>query len=546
MLLSACGENTDIEESYEKNYSDTVTEQDYDPVPVIDEYVPVVFTCNDEYLMHALAFGRNPSRGVWNGNIYTNEYLGLWFYMPYTWIALPNGVLRWESQLRNDGEMPEAGALLTDEWLRSVGGLYIYDMSVINYRTEASVSIYFTQFRYPEVPKFASEGRSLSPPRIELPTFINTPGTIRIGQYYWHLIRDEWGSRRDHTSGSYVYSYRYKFINVQGLFARSIVIFRNSYSESLEDILRMFGCISTTPMPAPTSVLSERSTWQQSIWPEFELPRVNHPIIDTWTRKDDDSFFYIFGDDGLGWSSSNLPAYLWMIDGDQLRLFIAYSGDERSYTFTIEGDTLTLKGMYSVTYTREQHPLIGTWVSENNLAYVFRIGGYGNIESTNAHWWWEPFSWAIENEQLLILYDYEFEAIYTFSINDNVLTFMNPELPNEYIAFIREEAVTLMPGLPEPSPPPIGHPLIGRWVDEEEESMIFIFEADGVGSMIDFPRWTNTIRNEPFVWTIEDDFLTMFFEFTGAEDATFTIYGATLTLYGDEFVDGYERFIRQS
>jgi len=501
------------------------------------------FACNDEYLMHALMYGRNPSRGVWEGNAYISEYMGFWFYMPSAWVAAPNGVLRQISQLRDGREMPTEGTLLTDELLAYINGISTADMIISNYYTGASVIVSFTRLLYPEVPRFASPNRSLTPPRTELAELINVPGTVRLGAYYWHLFSYEWGSRRDTITGTYVYTHRHQFVNVQGLFARSIVIFVNNYSESLEDILNMFGDINTTPTPASEPVLPERITWQRAMWPIFEPPQANHPIIDTWTREDDYSYFYVFENNGFGSSDSSM--FLWIVDGNQLKRFAGWYLEEQVYTFTIEGDILTLEGSNSYRFTRGQHPLIGTWVLEDidSVTYSFWIDGSGNISAGRTR---ESISWVADGNQVKLFID-GYETIYLFSINGDILTFAYSEFLDEYYRLIREdEPVWRTFVMPNPSPPPACHPLIGRWIDEDYEIDIIIFKADGTGANVSFPTLgRDIVRKEPFVWTVEEDVLTLYFEFSGAEKGLFVIDGNILILAEDGSSREPLRLIRQ-
>ena len=460
-ILSVCDAITDYPYEYEvMETCDATIDEQCDSVPENTEDTPIVFTCTYEYLRHAIAYGRNPSRGVWNGNVYTNEYLGLWFYKPCTWIVTPPGVLGRMSQLRDGRQMPDEGVLITDALLDALSFIDLIDMDVNNYYTGASVSISFTHFHYPEVPQFASPNRSLSPPRTELAELINTPGTIRIGAYYWHLTsRYEWGAQRDFVSGNYVNTYRYQFVNVEGLFAKVIVIFVNCYSETIDDILLMFGDINTTPISAPVPVLPERIPWLRSLWPAFEPPFIGHPIIGTWVRDENAGYYYVFEYSGWGYSSSRYYDFLWIVEDDQLKIFSFYMHEVRNiYIFTIEDNILTLKGASSYEIYKRQpssiilpipspqppnHPIIGQWVDYNYMEEItiFNADGTGSrvlfqrfVMSTICK---EPFIWAVENDRLTTIGNFAINEITIFEIDGNILTLYDEPYTGMYTRFIR-------------------------------------------------------------------------------------------------------------
>jgi len=462
----------------------------------VEPIIPQMFGTVEEYLWHALLYGRNPTRGGWDGNVYTSRYMGMWFYMPYTWgwRAASDEELAEENRRGHCCEKPEMlakGGVITDEMLSDFG-LEIFDMMAANYETGASVSIYFTRFHYPEVPQIFSQGRSIFPPRETLPYKINVPGTIRIGAYYWHHFQDPWGSRFDAPSVRMIDVQRHKFINVCGLFARSIVIIVNEYSEQLDDILLMFGDINATPYPAPDVVLRERVHPRDAVRAFAEPPPANHPLLGTWLWDEDGILeAFVFDEDGMGTEffgagtvARAVADFAWFVDGNEL-IFVFGSDDKEVHTFRLYEDVLYLN-------------LLG--VGEY-IQYVRYISTY--TTPLEGDLIWEHFA------------------------GENVVV-DNTDLMNQLLQFAFE------------NPPPTGHSLIGTWeMIGQEDWFVFVFRECGLGAEY-FHGWEHLT----FAWMTNENELTLFLGGTLTEAHSFKVYDDVLYLNWGSF-GTYYRFARK-
>ena len=155
-----------------------------------------------------------PARGTWDGNVYTNEYLGLRFVMPAGWVAA------------------------TDD---------AYYLMAMNFLTVASIQVLFDRLEYPfsamSTDEFIAEYFKLMMGIVEMfeIEIYLVPGTTRIGNYDWYSYE---------FSGEYfgmTMSSR-RFINIHEGFSRTIIITYTDISESLEEILAMFSGLND-PIP---------------------------------------------------------------------------------------------------------------------------------------------------------------------------------------------------------------------------------------------------------------------------------------------------------
>ena len=163
-------------------------------------------------------------RGIWDGDVYTSEYLGLSFTLADGW------------NVHNEAEI--ADVLDIAEGIISDAGAYIpanadvfTDMTVSNAVTGANVQILFER-----LPFYVTEQEyiEMAAKRIELIGGLANAnsGTNRIGSYDWYSLDTEM------DFGIIVYGRQ--FITIQDGFVRSIIISYVDGSETPEDILLMF------------------------------------------------------------------------------------------------------------------------------------------------------------------------------------------------------------------------------------------------------------------------------------------------------------------
>ena len=188
------------------------------------------------------------------------------------------------------------GDPLPDELLDYDGWFSVLDMRANNWHTFASVEIFVGRCFCPEIT--AAEYICFVTGYGSVYDFFgdevfHIPHTTRIGLYDWYsyetIMQIEDMSFFDRT-----------FVNVHDGIVRRIRIGYNAFSESLDDILLMFGEIDTVPIPAPVPILLERPVPPE---PEFvfEMPPADHPLIGTWVAEDSiTGRSYVFEPDGTG------------------------------------------------------------------------------------------------------------------------------------------------------------------------------------------------------------------------------------------------------
>ena len=297
--------------------------------------------------------GGNPTRGVWEGNVFISEYLGLWFYALDDWYFEADAP-RWLSGWPAEMQHPQQGEYLSDDFFARLGEWQaynprtphrIFDLYARNDRM-AEVEIYFERLAYGETAYSYINSYISMIKRIWSDTEI-TVFSDEIDENAWYAFR-----LASYFGGGTRFN-RY-FVNVRDGIARVIVIgYNDTFSESAEDILQMFGCISTPPVRPPTPVLPELP---EPTGPVFVPPPPNHPLIGTWQRETDDQVFtFTFDDCGNGQHGRTsmsiiftMPTmFMWSVDGEYVEIFtIAPFGTDRTSErrrFHIDGDMLTIQ-----------------------------------------------------------------------------------------------------------------------------------------------------------------------------------------------------------
>ena len=171
-----------------------------------------------------------PMRGTWSGNIYTNEYVGITFTLPDTWIAATDAEIAMLLNVSMDA-LPVPGAAIPDgAW----DELHFYDMLAQSHYTGSSIIIMYERLTNEEASLSEREYLELMREVMEeeMPeysTFIIADSTTRIGSDDWYLLTVEY----QHGV------WQHYFINERGGYIRGILV--TIYGQdSMEDILEMF------------------------------------------------------------------------------------------------------------------------------------------------------------------------------------------------------------------------------------------------------------------------------------------------------------------
>jgi len=276
------------------------------------------------------------SRGTWDGNVFTSDYLGLWIYISDDWVIATDEeiaeVLGIGAGMIGDGSF--------DDLLTAMEFTTMYDILLSNINTGASIQIVYERLIFPNTRMTEIQYIAQLRPMMEMigMEFIDVSGTTRIGEYDWFSYGTRTSMHGINIHGRY-------FVNISDGVARAIALTYTDFSESPEDLLAMFGVIGTTPTPAPPFVPS---------LPQFSHPMqdtqstalANHPLLGAWYWDADEEYIYLFLDDGSGVRGfeDTFEFFTWSIGDDDSNLLIHIENNifQESWTFTIDGKVLTL------------------------------------------------------------------------------------------------------------------------------------------------------------------------------------------------------------
>jgi len=253
-----------------------------------------------------------PTRGSWDGNVFTSEYLGLRFVTPPGWnvmsdaeigatMGLATGFMEsFEVEMPDDAEMA-------------------HDMMAVNPLTGDNVQIIYERIQGRRIPTVAQIIEASTEPIEQMGgRVISIPGTTRIGAHTWYSFGTE-------INMGGMIAYGRQFVNIQDGFVRLIIITNFTSVDAANDILPMFIGMND-PIPEPPAI--ERA-------PE---------LVGTWAWDESEDYTYIFHDDGTGLRGVyplQYEEFEWQTEGDD-HLMLDMGPMVESWTFTITGDVLTI------------------------------------------------------------------------------------------------------------------------------------------------------------------------------------------------------------
>ncbi len=214
------------------------------------------------------------------------------------------------------------------------------------------------------------------------------------------------------------------------------------------------------------------------------------------------------------------------------------------------GACFDVKSLYEATAAAEQaaaeaataeeaaarKALVGTWLqrdSDWDDTYIFNADGSGLLISGPEY----PFSYAISGDVLTLTYGPDDEEEFTISVDGDLLTMIDmwdEELlldkteadPAESASELTDAATEPTDAATEPTAPPavsLAEDLIGKWVSEEDGET-YVFNADGTGYQI-----YEGVTYE-YTYTIDDDYVEIFYADYDSDAFEITIEGDTLTI----------------
>ncbi|MCL2563500.1 MAG: hypothetical protein FWE08_05635 [Oscillospiraceae bacterium] len=170
-----------------------------------------------------------PTRGEWNDNVYTSEYLGLRVTLPNGWHAATEAEIAEIMGLSAD-VMSGVLELDDDFWDNLDDDASIHDMMATDALTGSSVQIMFARSGRLSASAVMNEVRNeMTAMGVEVTTL---SGTTNIGGYDWYAF----DAAMEFFGMTITMRY---YINVESGFARTIVLAPLG-DETMEDLLAMF------------------------------------------------------------------------------------------------------------------------------------------------------------------------------------------------------------------------------------------------------------------------------------------------------------------
>ena len=303
-----------------------------------------------------------PTRGSWQDEVFTSEYLGLRFALPFGW------------EMADDALMAEVFGMAEAATDLDGSGV-IHDMMAIDFVSGTNIQIIYEAYgrRAPSVDNLISATQEQFE---ELGArLIPISGTTQIaGQSFYSFATEM-------TVGDHVVSGR-QFFNMSEGYIRTIIITYTSELESPEDFLRYFIGLNDTPPQAPTLAGA----------PE---------LVGVWSWDMDGSYTYTFNEDGsaVRGFTGNTETFQWYISGNN-NIYMVTSDITERWTFDIADGVFTI--------TSRQVPDL-TW------SYVLTAVNAPAEEPPAA-----PATPADElNSALFGTWDWDVDASFTYTFNED-------------------------------------------------------------------------------------------------------------------------------
>jgi len=183
----------------------------------------------------------NLTRGIWDGDTYVSEYLGLEFELPESWTKIEDDEKEEFLGIVFTEAMPEMGLEVPDEVIDAMEGGQFHDMFAMHPFEGTNIQILFerspvamlvSEEEYIE--EMAEQIEDVGAVGIEVDEFEIVPGTTTIGNYEWHQLSATMSMPGVELNSN-------TFVSIQGANIRLIIITTTSVgSDTLDDVLSMF------------------------------------------------------------------------------------------------------------------------------------------------------------------------------------------------------------------------------------------------------------------------------------------------------------------
>ena len=170
-----------------------------------------------------------PTRGIWNGNVYVNDYIGATITLPETWIAATDAEIAMILRVSPDILANYGTDIASEAW----DGVHFYDMVAQCNYTGSSIIVMYERLLDEAAGTTEREYLALmrDMTEMEMPWdsgFIIADGVTRIGSTDWHLLTSQMLGTQQHF-----------FVSKQKSYIRSLLI-TIADDDTLENILTMF------------------------------------------------------------------------------------------------------------------------------------------------------------------------------------------------------------------------------------------------------------------------------------------------------------------
>ena len=278
-----------------------------------------------------------PVRGVWNGNVWTSEYLGLYLYLPVGWEYASDDEIAEMLGLGTAILFGGAGMAVTDEFWEMANAV-LQDLVAVDLDVGSNISVIIERMPSLDfgVEELIRSNAELLP---QLGMNVNVDVEPRqIGGVRWDSFEaymETFGIRQNLTY----------FVRIEDGFAAMILVTTNEgYGGDVSDYLRLIGYIGDAPEPTwePLGTFLGGFTMEDYRLPALEQPDADHPLVGTWAWDTDGSYVYNFLPDGTGTRGfpGAIESFVWETLDDHLVIRLPIM--DESWTFVIEDDVLTI------------------------------------------------------------------------------------------------------------------------------------------------------------------------------------------------------------
>jgi len=347
-----------------------------------------------------------PEPGIWQGNVFINEQLGLHFTIPDSW----EEASQLDIAIMETNAQAMGGEGLDDSVIR--------DLTAINHDTGASVQLVYTRHGQ-RVPADSEIFEEMSEVLESLGFSIvsRSSSPVRIGNYDWIYIEYEARVMGTTVQGRQYYS-------ISNGYIKMITITSPQYSELLDVI---FGFFSGEYGQAPVQHTAE--------------------LMGTWFWDEDFGYMLNFNDDGTGsrgWEFF-IEDFTWRTNpGGGLLIYTEIMTE--SWTYSVNGGVLVLDSLNfpgeSYNYIKVEidldEALVGEWrwADDDIFVMTFYSDGTGTRNWMNVDVL-EAFMWFTSNGMYLDIYSDTIDEVWMYMVSGNNLTIESLDIPGLVYNYVR-------------------------------------------------------------------------------------------------------------